>query len=69
MNEEYRKKELRREKIKDYAIKQTEKGGCREGAEITAIYDFTDEFNNYKYSKEDQDYTVKQSKENKTVQE
>ena len=25
--------------------------------------------NNYKYSKEDQDYTVKQSKENKTVQE
>ncbi len=51
LNEEYRKKELRREKIKDYAIKQTEKGGCREGAEITAIYDFTDEFNNYKYSK------------------
>ena len=25
--------------------------------------------NNYKYSKEVQDYTVKQSKENKTVQE
>lgn len=51
LNEEYREKELRREKIKDYAIKQTEIGGCREGAKITAIYDFTDEFNNYKYSK------------------